>query len=89
MIKLRENENAQHYQKKLFSKKKFVEKDSPTKGRPSVAADVVDILSNLLTKNYVFAYQVDVLRRTGEFWSNFEYAPNPLISKHVLNMKIC
>ena len=61
----------------IFKKKNFFEKDSPTKGRPSVAADVVDILSDLLTKNYVSANQVgDVLRRTGEFWSNFELIKN-------------
>jgi hypothetical protein len=45
-------------------------------------SDVVDILSDLQTKNYVSANQVgDVLRRTGEFWSNFENAPDRLISK--------
>src|SRR3989338_8360284 len=66
------NEIIQHYPMKL----------SPTKRRPSIAADVVDILSDLQTKNYVSANQVgDVLRRTGEFWSNFEYAPDRLISK--------
>ena len=34
----------------IFKKKKFFEKDSPTKGRPSVAADVIDILVDLQTK---------------------------------------
>jgi hypothetical protein len=58
----------------IIKKKKLFEKDSPTKRRPSIAADVVDILSDLQIKNYVSANQVrDVLRRTGEFWSNFEY----------------
>ena len=66
----------------IFKKKIFFEKDSPTKGRPSIASDVVDILSDLQTKNYVSANQVgDVLRRTSEFWSNFKYAPDRLISK--------
>ena len=33
----------------IVKKKKLFEKDSPTKGRPSIAVDVVDILSDLQT----------------------------------------
>ena len=38
-------------------------------------------LSDLQTKNYVSANQVGDLLRTWEFWSNFEYAPDKIISK--------
>ena len=63
--------------KVLFSK------DSPGKGRPPLLDEVIDVLSDLQTKNYVSANQVgDVLKRCGDFWwSKSESLPPQILSK--------
>jgi hypothetical protein len=63
--------------KVLFSK------DSPGKGRPPLLDEVIDVLADLQTKNYVSANQVgDVLKRCGDFWwSKSDSLPPQVLSK--------
>lgn len=63
--------------------KELFKKDSPTKGRPPITDEVIDVLADLQTKNFVSASQVgDVLKRCGEYWwSKSNDLPDKVLSK--------
>ena len=63
--------------------KELFKKDSLTKGRPPISDEVIDILADLQSKNYVSACQVgDVLRRCGDYWwSKSKDLPEKVLSK--------
>ena len=63
--------------KELFSK------DSPGKGRPPLSDEVIDVLTDLQTKNHVSANQVgETLLTCGDFWmSQSKHLPSEALSK--------
>lgn len=63
--------------------KELFKKDSPTKGRPPITDEVIDVLADLQSKNYVSASQAgDVLKTCGEFWwSKSKELPEKVLSK--------
>ena len=63
--------------------KELFKKASPTKGRPPITDEVIDVLADLQTKNFVSASQVgDVLKRCGDYWwSKSKDLPDKVLSK--------
>ena len=63
--------------------KEMFKKDSPTKGRPPITDEVIDVLADLQTKHYVSASQAgDVLKTCGDYWwSKSNLVPEKVLSK--------
>eukprot|EP01080_Neovahlkampfia_damariscottae_P005730 gene5730-9553_t len=69
----------------IFKKKKFFEKDSPTKGRPSIAADIVDIISHKGLAGDLKIAQI--LSEIKEIWIGCDgasYEDRSLVELHIM-----